>query len=123
MAGGILIVDDDEGIIESLSDALADEGCDVAVARDGLEALERLRGGLRPCVILLDWMMPRCDGATFRQHQKADPALARIPVVLLTADARVVAKREDVGAVAHLRKPIALEKLLAVIAEHCPDEC
>jgi two-component system, chemotaxis family, chemotaxis protein CheY len=115
----ILVVDDDVDIVEALFDALSDEGHAVAVAHDGLEALRYLAAEPPPCLILLDWMMPRCDGPTFRRQQLADPALATIPVVLLTADPRVAEKAREIGAIAHLRKPIDLEDLLAIIARHC----
>jgi CheY-like chemotaxis protein len=115
----ILVVDDDVDIVDALSDALSDEGYRVAVAKDGLEALGYLASAPAPCLILLDWMMPRCDGPTFRQRQLADPAIAAIPVVLLTADPRVAEKSREIGAVAHLRKPIDLDDLLRVIQVHC----
>jgi two-component system, chemotaxis family, chemotaxis protein CheY len=115
----ILIIDDDVDIVEALSDALRDEGYAVAVAKDGLEALSYLGSAPAPCLILLDWMMPRCDGPTFRQRQRADPALAAIPVALVTADARMAEKVQQIGAVANLRKPIDLEELLRVVALHC----
>src|SRR5882757_2436268 len=105
----ILIVDDDADIVDALADALTDEGYGVAVAKDGLEALRYLSVSPAPCLILLDWMMPYCDGPTFRQRQLADETLASIPVVLLTADPRVREKSREIGAVAHLRKPIDLD--------------
>jgi len=71
----ILIVDDDADIVDALADALTDEGYGVAVAKDGLEALRYLSVSPAPCLILLDWMMPYCDGPTFRQRQLADMRL------------------------------------------------
>ena len=62
----ILVVDDDRDIRESLRELLAEAGYAVAVAENGRVALERLRAGLRPGVILLDLMMPIMDGMTFR---------------------------------------------------------
>jgi two-component system, chemotaxis family, chemotaxis protein CheY len=115
----ILVVDDDVDIVDALLDALTDEGYTVAVANDGFEALSYLRSSPAPCLILLDWMMPRCDGPTFREKQRADPALASIPVVLVTADPRVAEKSRELGAVANLRKPIDLDELLRLIAVHC----
>jgi two-component system response regulator MprA len=115
----ILVIDDDVDIVQALSDALGDEGYAVAVAKDGLEALSYLSTAPAPCLILLDWMMPRCDGPTFRERQRADPGLAAIPVVLVTADARGAEKVHHIGAVANLRKPIDLDELLRVVALHC----
>jgi|tagenome__1003787_1003787.scaffolds.fasta_scaffold20211330_2 CheY-like chemotaxis protein len=115
----ILIVDDDVDIVDALSDVLTDEGYSVAVAKDGLEAMHYLESNPPPCLILLDWMMPRCDGPTFRGRQRAVPVLADIPVVLLTADPRVEEKSREIAAAAYLRKPIDLEDLLALIERHC----
>lgn len=110
----ILIVDDDAGIVDALRDALEDEGYATAVAHDGHAALAYLRSHARPCLILLDWMMPGCDGATFRTLQLADASIAGIPVVLLTADLRLEAKREMLDAAAYLPKPVKLDELLAM---------
>jgi two-component system, chemotaxis family, chemotaxis protein CheY len=116
----ILVVDDDADILDALADALTDEGYTVASAKDGLEALSYLgEAAAAPCLILLDWMMPRCDGPTFRKRQLADVTLSSIPVVLLTADPRVQEKSREIGAVAHLRKPIDLDELLRIIERHC----
>lgn len=115
----ILIVDDDPDIRDSLSDVLADQGFEVAVSADGLEALEHLRRSPAPCLILLDYMMPRCDGPSFRLEQKNDARIAAIPVVLLTADVRVEEKRRVLDAVDLLAKPVQLEELLAVVRRHC----
>ena len=82
----ILVVDDDVDIREILSDMLADAGYEVVHADDGSTALKLLRGkGPRPDAILLDMMMPTMDGATFRTLQLADEALAKIPVVAISA--------------------------------------
>jgi CheY-like chemotaxis protein len=113
----VLIVDDDIDIVDSLKDVLTDEGFTVAVAHDGLEALDCLASGLTPNVILLDWMMPRCDGATFRERQRKDVAIARIPVVLLTADTRAETRAQAADAVALLHKPVALGDLLGLIEQ------
>ena len=63
----VLVVNDDPDIRETLAEVLADEGYAVHTAGDGVDALELLTAGrARPSVILLDFMMPRCDGAEFR---------------------------------------------------------
>lgn len=115
----VLVVDDDEDILESIRDALVDEGYLVAVARDGLDALEYLRREAAPSVVLLDWMMPRCDGSEFRRQQLQDPRLAEIPVVLLTADTNVHQKGAALGVADRLAKPVSLGDLLRVVATHC----
>ena len=61
----ILVVEDDFDVRESITDALEDEGYLVAGACDGFEALAWLRSHAAPSLILLDWMMPHCDGVHF----------------------------------------------------------
>src|SRR5215467_12847724 len=81
----ILVVEDDRDLRESLGDALRLEGYNVVCVEHGEAALRHLGTGARPCVILLDLMMPVMDGWTFRQHLLEDRDLSEIPVVLMTA--------------------------------------
>ena len=112
---GILIVDDDPSIRESLLEVLEDaDYCPLAVA-NGKEALEYLRQGYKPCVILLDLMMPVMDGWEFRAEQMADPQLGPIPVVVLTAHADPNGLK--VGA--YLHKPVQLRTLLDTVNKFC----
>jgi CheY-like chemotaxis protein len=115
----VLVVDDDFGIRDNLTDALTDEGYSVATAADGVEALDYLRTHEPPGLILLDWMMPRCDGAQFRAQQRQDPVLASIPVVLLTADAKIQDKVVSLEAEGFLTKPVQLSKLLDTVGRYC----
>jgi CheY-like chemotaxis protein len=115
----VLIVDDDLDLRDTLTEVLADEGYGVASAADGLAALEYLATHDEPGVILLDWMMPRMNGAEFRARQLQDPRIAAIPVVLLTADARVVEKQSSLSVHAFLAKPVRLDALLEVIDPYC----
>ena len=115
----VMIVDDDLDIRDTLKDVLGDSGYEVWTAADGLEAMTQLRTRPPPDVILLDWMMPRCDGMQFRAMQLADPALAAIPVVLLTADVHLDSKRARLAARAYLAKPVTLDALLDVLVEIC----
>lgn len=89
----ILLVEDNEGDVEMTQRALRDgkPECDLAVANDGIAALEYLaksaapaEGGM-PRLILLDLNMPRMDGKRFLESVKADPHLKAIPVVMLTS--------------------------------------
>ncbi|MBZ0236125.1 MAG: response regulator [Deltaproteobacteria bacterium] len=115
----VLIVDDDFDMRDTLRDILEDEGLGVGVAADGLEALAWLQSNPPPALILLDWMMPRCDGAEFRARQRASPQLANIPVVLLTADLRIRDQVDALGAVDFLAKPVRLARLLEVVRRYC----
>ena len=116
----VLVVDDDPGIRESIVGVLADEGYTGIEARDGLDALARLRtGDAAPCLILLDLMMPGMDGMQFRDEQLRDPQLATIPVVVISADASTTVKASALGAAGVLRKPIDLFDLLRTIQRYC----
>jgi CheY-like chemotaxis protein len=114
----ILIVEDNVPMAEALRDILGGEGYEVEVARDGAVALDWLARNARPDLILLDLMMPTMDGYELRARQLADPALAAIPTFVISAgpfDERFEAMRAD----GWLRKPVALDSLLAVVARHC----
>ena len=113
----VMVVDDDDDIRETLAGLLEDEGYGVAAFPTGLEALHALKGGLGPRVILLDLMMPVMDGAEFRREQLADPALASIPVILITAAGLEPIRRDDYSEV--LRKPLKIDRVLQVVASFC----
>lgn len=115
----ILVVDDDRGIRETVGEVLEDEGYAVALAPNGAEALDLLRRGPAPALILLDLSMPVMGGAAFREAQLKDHALAEIPVILLTA-AGQSAEEEGVPAAGFLRKPFGLEQLLRAVQAYCP---
>src|SRR5690242_1158950 len=83
--GTVLVVDDDLDVRETIRDLLIDEGMNVVTATDGQDALDRLHEGLTPNVILLDLWMPGVDGTQFINMQRREPALARIPVLVLSA--------------------------------------
>jgi CheY-like chemotaxis protein len=115
--GAILVVEDDEDIREVMLETLQDEGYRVVGAPDGAAALAFLRSAeSRPVVMLLDLMMPGMNGAEFRAEQIKDPALATIPVILLSADSRLEEKYADLGGAGFLRKPIKLDALLDTVA-------
>src|SRR5512146_3119469 len=76
----ILVVEDDADIRSVLCEILRDHGFDVAAACNGRDALDQLRRGARPSLILLDLMMPIMSGADFRAAQLATPELRGIPV-------------------------------------------
>ena len=115
----ILIVDDASDIRLILTVALTDAGYRVECVTNGQEALARLRTATeRPGLILLDLMMPIMDGWEFLRRQQADPALAAIPVVVLSAVAEAAAGAA-LGARRVLRKPIDFAALRAVVAQYC----
>ena len=111
----VLVVDDDPYIREALSEVLGDEGYPVATARDGEEALERLGTAPAPSLILLDLRMPGMSGWELRRRLLADPALAAIPVVLLSADSQLEEAQAVLRAAGSLRKPPSLDDLLDAV--------
>ena len=115
---GVLVVDDDPDICEVIETVLELNGYRVITACDGADALERLRAGVRPCLILLDLMMPKMSGFEFREEQQRDPALRGIPVMILSGDGRAEAKAVALG-VEGMRKPVELGVLLEAVARWC----
>ena len=116
----VLIVDDDRSLRDALEIVFRAEGYGVATAGQGQQALDRLRGGLDPCVILLDLTMPVKDGWQFRDEQLRDPNLARIPVIVCSG--RDGAETLRLGIEHHLRKPIGFEQVLALVERYCGQE-
>jgi CheY-like chemotaxis protein len=82
----VLVVDDETSVRDLYVDALSESGHRVEVARDGLDALARLRDGTVPCVVLSDVRMPRMDGWDLAREVARDPQLSSVPVVVLTGD-------------------------------------
>lgn len=115
----VLLVDDDGDVREALAHLLELKGFSVVTAGDGAEALGRLRCGLRPCLIVLDLMMPEKDGFQFRREQLETPELASIPVAVCSATYDVRMATRLLNADAYLTKPVDLEALLDLLAEHC----
>jgi len=114
----ILLVEDDADVRGALAALLEGEGYQVVEAAHGGEALAHLRATTF-CLILLDLMMPVMNGWQFRAEQLKDPALAAVPVVVVTADNSVAEKAAEVGAAGYLLKPIDFSELLAHVERCC----
>jgi CheY-like chemotaxis protein len=116
----VLVVDDDPGIREALADLLGEEGYRVVTAMNGVEALDKLRepSQARPCVILLDLMMPHMNGHQFFAEQQQDVELASIPIVVISADGAIRQKAAQFGG-EFLAKPVRIERVLEVVERHC----
>ncbi len=111
----ILVVEDDVAVRQTLADVLADEGYEVSTATDGAAALEILRAGPLPALILLDLMMPVLDGEHFRREQAGDPSLAAIPTIVLSAANGGKGIADAMGVEGYLAKPVHLERLLELV--------
>jgi serine/threonine-protein kinase RsbW len=110
----ILVVEDDDATREAECLLLRGEGFPVLAARNGREALEKIRSGPRPQLILLDLAMPVLDGYAFRAEQMRDPELEDIPVVVCSAVADP--QRADwLRPAALLAKPVEFERLAGTV--------
>ena len=117
MGKRVLVVDDDRVIQQLLEVNLELEGYEVvATAADGKEALDKI-AELKPDLVILDIMMPKMDGLEVCRRLRADPELAKIPVILLSARAQDMDIREglEIGASAYLTKPFDPVELLEVV--------
>lgn len=110
----ILLVDDDPALVEGLSYSLKREGYEVAVAADGLRALECVREE-QPDLVILDIMLPQLDGFEVCRILRA--AGAKVPILMLTAKTEEVDKVVglELGADDYLTKPFGLRELVARI--------
>ena len=113
----ILIIEDDEGIREGFSMLLEFEGYTVLTASNGKEGLEVLHRGQRPCMIVLDLMMPVMNGLEFLEVVNQDSTLATIPVVLVTAfhDRTNLVK----WPIQILKKPVDYDLLMSAVKKYC----
>jgi CheY-like chemotaxis protein len=113
----VLVVEDDSDLRDSICAVLEDAGYSYRTAENGEVALREARTE-RPCVILLDLMMPIMNGWEFRSEQLRDPSLSSIPVIIMTADGRAREKARTLHA-DYLRKPITLDALLHLVGDYC----
>jgi DNA-binding response OmpR family regulator len=118
MTRRILIADDEPNIVVSLEYLMKREGHAVSIARDGGEALAAIRRD-RPDLVLLDVMMPSMSGFDVCQAVRADPALAGVRILRLTAKGRDtdLAKGTALGADAYMTKPFSTPELAARVRE------
>jgi CheY-like chemotaxis protein len=111
----LLIVEDDEATREAFTLFLEGEAYIVAIAKNGQEALDYLRGNPPPDLVLLNLMTPVMDGYEFRRAQRNDPTLASIPVIVLSAVCEAAAQADLFGDVGFVQKPVDADVLLAAI--------
>ena len=113
----ILIVDDEVGIRDLLSEILQDEGYSVTTAENA-EVARKLRLQTRPAMVLLDIWMPDCDGITLLKEW-AEGGLLTMPVVMMSGHGSIdtAVEATKVGALNYLEKPITMQKLLETVRQ------
>ena len=118
MPGPILVVDDEPFILRSLTFVLRKQGFDVIEARDGEEAMIRIRND-RPSLVFLDVMMPRKNGYEVCEEIKSDPELADIHVIMLTAKGQESDRDKGlaIGANEYMTKPFSPSKITGRVRE------
>jgi CheY-like chemotaxis protein len=113
---GVLVVEDEESIRDTVREILELEGYVVHTAENGQKALDILAVLPYPCLILLDLMMPVMNGWQFLEARGKNSVIADLPVVIVSA---VAEDAMDSGATVVMRKPPDLDRLLATVSHHC----
>lgn len=110
----ILVVDDEEDLLSLLEYNLEQEGYEVLLARDGVEAIEKTREH-EPDLIILDIMMPKMDGIEVCERLRKDAHLRTIPIMMLTARSEEEDQVQglDVGADIYLGKPVSVSVIVS----------
>lgn len=111
----VLIVEDEEDLRELMSSALQMRGYTVVTAEEGTDALRKIDDIGRPCVILLDLLMPGMNGWDFFEKVRERPELSSVPVIIHSS----ASTRAPVGVTRVLQKPLAFETLVSVVGEYC----
>jgi len=118
-AAVILLVEDEASMREVIEAVLQEEGYSVVCTVNGADALDILRSGLRPCVIILDLMMPVMDGWQFRAAQLEDSELLKIPTVVYSAVGNINEAVQTLNVAGGFQKGDFTE-MLRFVAQFCP---
>ena len=110
----VLVVDDDPDLAAICSLILESEGYETTVARNGVEAYDRL-SATRVDAILLDVMMPAMDGLTVCRLVKGDPATEQVPIIVMSASERLREQATLCHADAVLPKPFNIDDLVLAV--------
>jgi len=110
----VLIAEDEETIVESLSFLMEKEGYDVSVATDGQMAIAMIVRDL-PDMVLLDVMMPGCDGFDVVRAVRENPQTRPVPIMMLTAKTREVDRRKglELGVDDFVTKPFSTRDVVS----------
>ncbi|MES2609794.1 MAG: response regulator [Pseudomonadota bacterium] len=117
----VLIVEDEYGNAEILQLLLEAEGYRVAVATNGKQALEILRNGEKPSLVLSDFMMPVMNGGELGVAIRRDPAFSQMPFIFMSGTSEDVVRRAFDDYDALLAKPYELDTLLAIVKRFATD--
>ena len=109
----VFIVEDEAATRDILVELLHKDGRKIVTAADGHHALERLMALLRPCLIVLDLMMPRMNGFQFMRRQSTDSSITKFPTIVMSGSTR------PAGARYPLSKPVDVDRLLALVDQYC----
>lgn len=118
MAHKILIVEDDDSILEALNFLMETAGYEVKIARDGLEGI-KAANKTRPDVMILDVMLPGCDGFAVAQSVRTDTKTKNTPILMLTAKNRPVdmEKAQKLNVDSFMIKPFSTQEVVAKVKE------
>ena len=112
----ILIVEDDDDVSDTFTDALQEDGHRVVTFQDARLALDYLhQKSVLPRLIFLDFLMPHMDGWQFLAERRKDPRISEVPVVAISASERVNERSLSRSVVQLLRKPVSLDALLGAV--------
>jgi CheY-like chemotaxis protein len=111
----VLVVEDDADTREAMKSVLQLHGYAVVTAADGREALDQLRNGLKPCLILLDLMLPGMDGFEFVNEKRQDPRISATPVVIYSGHHDAKSNAARLGAEGYFQKPVEVQNLLDLV--------
>jgi CheY-like chemotaxis protein len=111
----VLLVEDEPELREAMATTLRLEGHRVKTASDGMQALDQLRDGYLPAVVVLDLVMPVLNGVEFLKIARGDERLRSLPVITITSTEEEL----PFGAQAIIRKPADMDVLLGMVEAHC----
>jgi CheY-like chemotaxis protein len=110
----VLIVEDDAAIRDTLKHIIESEGFVVFIAENGQEAIKKLKMlSRRPCLVLVDFMMPIMNGEELIKEMSESDILSSIPVVMVSAQEKPATVKR------FIKKPYSLECILEVLNEYC----
>ena len=113
----ILYAEDEPVLSKIVAEGLEESGYEVSLAQNGQDAYE-LFSAIKPDICILDIMMPVKDGFQFKAEQEVDPLIQNIPVIIMSANGNMSAKKELGTVKEFLKKPIDLDALLETINKY-----